>query len=54
MTCDRVATLELAELADLLNEDEIAAFRRRCLAVADLDRLPNVGEDYRHYPWPYV
>jgi uncharacterized repeat protein (TIGR03843 family) len=50
----RVAEAPLPELDDLLDEEEIEAFRRRALAVADLDRLPTVGEDYRHYPWPYV
>lgn len=50
----RVAGQELAELDELLDEDEVAAFRRRALAVADLERIPTVSEDYRHYPWPYV
>ncbi|HVT78078.1 MAG TPA: SCO1664 family protein [Acidimicrobiales bacterium] len=50
----RVADAPLAALDDLLDAPEIAALRRRCLAVADLRQIPDVSEDYRHYPWPYV
>lgn len=50
----RVADAELAEFDDLLDEEEIDAFRRRLRGVADLPCIPLVSEDYRHYPWPYV
>ncbi len=50
----RLADTPLAELVDLLDEDEIAALRRRARAIADLPAIPQVGEDFRHYPWPYV
>lgn len=50
----RVAAAPPAALDDLLDPDEVLAFQRRCAAVADLERVPSVGEDYRHYPWPYV
>jgi uncharacterized repeat protein (TIGR03843 family) len=50
----RVADSSLAELDGLIDEDEIAAFRRRCIGVAKLPAIPDVDEDYRHYPWPYV
>jgi uncharacterized repeat protein (TIGR03843 family) len=50
----RVGESALDELCDLLDAAEIAALRRRCLAVADLPAIPLVSEEYRHYPWPYV
>ncbi|MDP1793617.1 MAG: SCO1664 family protein [Acidimicrobiales bacterium] len=50
----RVAEAPLAELDELLDPDDIEAFRRRANAVADLPKIPTVSEDYRHYPWPYV
>jgi uncharacterized repeat protein (TIGR03843 family) len=50
----RLADEALPELDNLLDEDEIAALRRRARGVADLPSIPDVGEEYRHYPWPYV
>jgi hypothetical protein len=50
----RLADAPLADLDDLLDVVEIAALRRRAVAVAELPSIPLVGEDYRHYPWPYV
>ena len=50
----RVADDELALLDELLAPDEVAAFRRRARAVSDLRCIPQVSEEYRHYPWPYV
>jgi len=50
----RVAETELTELDDLLDPAEIAAFRRRAMAVAEMGVIPSVAEEYRHYPWPYV
>jgi hypothetical protein len=50
----RLADAPLAELDELLDATEIAALRRRAVAVAELPAIPLVAEDYRHYPWPYV
>jgi uncharacterized repeat protein (TIGR03843 family) len=50
----RLAEAELAELDELLDDEEINALRRRAVAVADLPAIPKVSEEYRHYPWPYV
>lgn len=50
----RLAEEPPAELAELLEPDEIEALRRRCVAVADMGKIPQVSEEYRHYPWPYV
>ncbi len=50
----RVAEAELPALDALLDEDEVGAFRRRCVGVAKLPSIPLVSEEYRHYPWPYV
>jgi uncharacterized repeat protein (TIGR03843 family) len=50
----RLADAPLAELDDLIDATEIAALRRRAVAVAELPAIPLVGEEYRHYPWPYV
>ncbi|HUR78010.1 MAG TPA: SCO1664 family protein [Acidimicrobiales bacterium] len=49
-----LAAAALTELDALLDETEIAALRRRALAVADLPAIPQVSEEFRHYPWPYV
>jgi uncharacterized repeat protein (TIGR03843 family) len=51
---NRVAETDLAVLDDLLDPSEVAAFRRRALAVAEMGTIPSVAEEYRHYPWPYV
>jgi len=50
----RLADAPLAELDELIDATEIAALRRRAVAVAELPAIPLVAEDYRHYPWPYV
>jgi uncharacterized repeat protein (TIGR03843 family) len=50
----RLADAPLDELSDLIDDAEIAALRRRAVAVADLAAIPVVPEEYRHYPWPYV
>lgn len=39
-------------LGHLLDEDEIEVLRRRAVAVADLEVLPDLPEDARPYPWP--
>ena len=50
----QLADAPLEELDALLDATEIAALRRRAVAVAELPSIPLVGEEYRHYPWPYV
>jgi hypothetical protein len=50
----RLADAPLAELDELIDPTEVAALRRRAVAVAELPAIPLVGEEYRHYPWPYV
>ncbi len=50
----RVAEALPDDLVELLEDDDVEAFRRRALAVADLPTIPSVTEEYRHYPWPYV
>jgi uncharacterized repeat protein (TIGR03843 family) len=50
----RLADAPLDELDELLDATEIAALRRRAVAVAELPAIPLVSEEYRHYPWPYV
>ncbi|MEY2417516.1 MAG: hypothetical protein QOG90_196 [Actinomycetota bacterium] len=50
----RLADAPLAELEELIDATEVAALRRRAVAVAELRAIPLVGEEYRHYPWPYV
>ncbi len=49
-----LAAAPLDELAELLDDAEIAALRRRAQAVAELPAVPQVAEEHRHYPWPYV
>ncbi|MEY2473933.1 MAG: hypothetical protein QOK28_3262 [Actinomycetota bacterium] len=50
----RLADAPLAELDELIDPTEVAALRRRAVAVAEHPAIPLVGEEYRHYPWPYV
>lgn len=50
----RLAEAPLEELCELIDATEIAALRRRAIAVAELPAVPQVAEEHRHYPWPYV
>lgn len=56
---ERAAVLRAAEgaagaLGSLLDPSELDALERRAAAVSELERLPDVEEEWRPYPWPLV
>lgn len=44
----------LAQLRDLLHDDEISAIEQRIDALLDAGHFPHPPEDRRAYPWPLV
>jgi uncharacterized repeat protein (TIGR03843 family) len=50
---DALASEPPAEFADLLNADEVNAFRHRCATIASEGTLPH-DETGQRYPWPLI